>query len=332
MEGKFFFCPRLFLGTHCAQARARSFPCSALDDVKRLAEDGKPLRRQFLRLTSLSKEPGSEKIFYYREDVLNLKDSKNLPKVLPTSTEIRRMEEVERASSWYFTPEGLLRMQGPSHVGFALAGAVTLNSLTNFFIPRPVPGLADDIIHAIGTPYGYPQLTHLCQMHQVTQQLGPDLLIHKLTFFLVLGWASRLPDRLEERKEFDPESGRVRTVRRGHRGCTHSCLFLSMLIVLFVMGFSFGMSYLQQHHLILSTFMLKELFAAFLGLIGGILLHVLADSMTTKGVQVMWPESGQYHSMPEVARFNNGAWQEYAILWGFIFLVGVLVGLGVFGF
>jgi membrane-bound metal-dependent hydrolase YbcI (DUF457 family) len=166
----------------------------------------------------------------------------------------------------------------------------------------------------------------------VMQQLSPDVLLHKLTFFLVLGWAARLPDRLEERKEIDPESGKVRTVRRGHRGCTHSCLFLVLLLALFVIGFTFGMSYLQQHHLLLSAFLLKELFAAFLGLVGGIVLHVLADSMTTRGVQVMWPESGQYHMTPEVVRFNNGAWQEYAILWGFIFLVGVLVGLGIFGF
>lgn len=214
-------------------------------------------------------------------------------------------------------------MQGPSHVGFALAGGVTITSAVSFFLPRPLPGPIEEVVHAVGTPWGYPALLHW--LHSPGLNLtgqGMALLAHKLTFYLLLAWCARLPDQMERRGDEQPALK--------HRGFTHSCLLLFLLVLSFS-GLSLGVTHwLATRHLVLTDFWARECSAGFLAIVLACLLHMVADSMTTRGIRAMWPDEN-FYKLPG-PRFSNGRPGEYLVLWGYIFLTGVLVGLGIFGF
>jgi LexA-binding, inner membrane-associated putative hydrolase len=208
-------------------------------------------------------------------------------------------------------------MQGPSHVGFSLAGAVTFTSLLSAMFRGPLPGIANDLVHAVGSPWSYPLLVH---WYHTGAHVDFPSLVHKLSFYWVLGWCARLPDQMERRPPGEP--------RPEHRAFTHSCLFIVLMISCFAGLFSLGMSWLAAHHVVLSDFLLQEVFAMFLGIVIAVLSHIIADSMTTRKVKVMWPDNTSIG----LGLFNNKSAGEYAVLWIYIFLVGALVALGVFGF
>jgi membrane-bound metal-dependent hydrolase YbcI (DUF457 family) len=131
---------------------------------------------------------------------------------------------------------------------------------------------------------------------------------------------ARLPDQLEKRGPDQPDIK--------HRGCTHSCfaVFLSLLTFGFVAVV--GISALVSHHLVLTDFWAKELCVFFLAFVLAIILHIIADSLTTRKVKMLWPDTQSVG----LGLFSNGTPGEYLVLWGYIFLTGVLVGVGVFGF
>ncbi|MGH2496557.1 MAG: metal-dependent hydrolase [Ktedonobacteraceae bacterium] len=230
-------------------------------------------------------------------------------------------------------------MEGKTHVGFALAGAITLNNGMYLLFPHPLPGIFDSIFHAIGTPWTFRGLAHLWQTQQVFMPAVVEVMGYKLTFFVFLVWCARLPDRLERRKRKGAEAGtlsNVATLPVKHRGFTHSCFLLFLFISLVAGTATFLEIYFQRHPVELSpvirVFLGKELFAVFLGIFLAFVLHIIADSLTTQGVKVLWPDETYYGSLPRSFRFNNDSWPEYIILWLMIFLVGGLIFAGIFGF
>jgi len=148
-------------------------------------------------------------------------------------------------------------------------------------------------------------------------------LTHQVAFYGCVLYFARWPDTLELRR--DPETGKQ--VRRDHRGCTHSCFFVFFLIFIALFAGTAGISYLVSQHIVLPSFLLQEALAAFLGIVIGVVSHIVADSLTTQKVKVLWPDEESYG----LGLFSNERPGEYVVLWGFIFLVGVFVGLGWFG-
>ncbi len=217
-------------------------------------------------------------------------------------------------------------MQGKSHVGFAITGSITINSGLYALFPHTLPGVAENILHAIGEPFTYGQIASLWQRHDL---LDPNLfaiLGHKLTFYILLIMCARLPDRLERRR-LDSTTG----IPVKHRGFTHSCLLLFLLIFFFVALWVLVGNYSQQRHLMIDPFLIKEIVALFIGMLLAWILHIVADGLTTQGVKVFWPDQTYYGLFPKSMRFSNGTWPEYVVLWGYIFLTGGLVFLGKFG-
>lgn len=217
-------------------------------------------------------------------------------------------------------------MQGKSHVGFAIAGSITINSGPYTLFPHTLPGVAENILHAIGEPFTYGQILSLWQTHHLFDLNLFVILGHKLSFYFLLIICARLPDRLERRK---PDNVTGIPVKR--RGFTHSCLLLFSLIFFFVALWIFAGNYSQQRHLVMDPFLIKEIVALFLGMLFAWILHIVADSLTTQGVKVFWPDETYYGLLPKSMRFSNGTWPEYIVLWGYIFLTGGLVFLGKFG-
>jgi len=149
-------------------------------------------------------------------------------------------------------------MQGKSHVGFAITGSITINSGLYALFPHTLPVVAENILHAIGEPFTYGQIASFWQRHDL---LDPNLfavLGHKLTFYILLIICARLPDRLERRR-LDSTTG----IPVKHRGFTHSCLLLFLLIFFFVALWVIVGNYSQQRHLMIDPILIKEIVALF---------------------------------------------------------------------
>ena len=86
--------------------------------------------------------------------------------------------------------------------------------------------------------------------------------------------------------------------------------------------------WLASKHILLSTPIVEEVWAGVLGVILAIVLHIVADSLTTRKVPMMWPDK----TPVGLGLFSNKTPGEYIVLWSYIFLTGALVALGVVGF
>jgi membrane-bound metal-dependent hydrolase YbcI (DUF457 family) len=190
-------------------------------------------------------------------------------------------------------------MQGPSHVGFALAGAVTFTSLMGVFFPEQLPGVMNDVVHAVGSPWSYPMFV---RWYQTGGAIDLISLVHKLSFYLVLAFSARLPDQLERRPPGEP--------RPEHRAFTHSCFFMAIMLIFFAGLLTMAGDWLASHHVTLGDFWIQEAFALLLGLVVAYFLHILADSLTTKKVKAMWPDN----TPVGLGMFNNESPGEYAVL------------------
>ncbi len=222
----------------------------------------------------------------------------------------------------FFPVERQREMQGSSHYGFAAASAVTVNNIVYRFTPSFLPRSLEDILHTIGAPLAYQNIPQAV-LHYFSDLTSWSTLTHQLAFYGCALYFARWPDTLELRR--DPETGKQ--VRRDHRGCTHSCFFVFFLIFIALFVATVGIPYLVSQHIVLPSFLLQEALAAFLGIVVGVLSHIVADSLTTQKVKVLWPDEESYG----LGLFSNERPGEYIVLWGFIFLVGVFVGLGWFG-
>ncbi len=56
----------------------------------------------------------------------------------------------------------------------------------------------------------------------------------------------------------------------------------------------------------------------------GCIMHIAADALTEGGVPLLWPNHKRFGFPPNPNwRFRTGTWPEFAIVWGFMILVGV---------
>lgn len=218
-------------------------------------------------------------------------------------------------------------MDGTSHVGFTLAGAMTFNSLIYKVIPQPIQGEWDPVIHAAGTPWHIQDFTHL---PQTITHLPPEsitVFVFKLLFYLALiAWAS-LPDRLEKRVgELD--------IKAGHRGATHGLVAWILLVTVFGFAYAFFWAYCRVNHVVISAGWMTIIHAGcvlFIAILTAFLFHTLADMCTYDGVAVLWPIKQKVGLAPQFMRPRNGSLWTYLILWTFIFVVGGLFFTGFVG-
>lgn len=236
-------------------------------------------------------------------------------------------------------------MQGPSHVGFALATSMCLNSAVNACFPTPLPNNWEEILHALGQPYTLIYIVAF--IHHPLYIIEPGILFsvaHKLTFYLLLLLAATAPDRWERRSPRERVIGKEGTTVLGqeergplqsHRGFTHSLLLWMLFAALFGTVYIIFMRYLSVTHIVLTGIQIEvveEVIALFLALLLGLFLHSIADMLTRRGVRVLWPDEHHYGFGPRSWRFKNNSWREYAVVWGMIFLTGILFAKSLVGF
>lgn len=202
-------------------------------------------------------------------------------------------------------------MDKNAHKGFSLAGSAVLNSLIYDVYPHVVSSSPVDIaLYSVGQPYNFAAFTH-----GFPAGLGLETISCKIVFFSVAVLAASFPDRIEKRDK---------GIIGGHRGLSHSLLFLFLLLScsIFIDG-------------VLETFLpsiLQHLVgAASFGLFSAILWHIVADMWTKQGVKVLWPDQTSFGWLPKGIRPTNNAFFAYVILWAFMGLVGFLFAKGIVG-
>ena len=213
-------------------------------------------------------------------------------------------------------------MKGLDHKGFTVAGSMTVNSLVYDGTPFLRSGNVANIFHPDGMPLTWPYVVH--ELHIGHFPFFSADTPFKIIFYVLLLWLASLPDRLERRKAGD--------MLPKHRGCTHSCLFLLTLLVGGLIVSTFGWIYLLQHHFTVSPEIAKLMTTALVAVFLTIAMHILADSLTTKGVRVFWPDETYVGILPKDMRFNNDSAGPSVVLWSMYFLAGTLFALGVVGF
>ncbi len=221
-------------------------------------------------------------------------------------------------------------MQGTSHRGFALAGAMAINSAIYAVKPAPMQNVWELALHVIGRPYTYHMFVLFWQ--HPTLLISSDLLttfLYKLTFYLMLLACSSWPDRWEKKTL---EDGTVETRFSPHRGPTHSILILILFISVFGFLYMFAMTYIQLYHVVVSPLILRELCAVAAGFFLAFVLHIIADMLTWDGVKVLWPMETDI-GIPPIQRLRPtyGSPGEYIWLWTIIFVTGILFALNIVG-
>lgn len=128
---------------------------------------------------------------------------------------------------------------------------------------------------------------------------------------------------------------RVKWVGRlvgGHRGCTHSCLGLLMLIAAALTITVSLPLFLLSRHITIPLPLLQEVNVICQSIATGWLLHLLADSLTRAGIPIFWPVTFNLGFPPMSAlRFKTGSLLEDVVLWSIIFSVGFGIGAGLLG-
>lgn len=236
-------------------------------------------------------------------------------------------------------------MQSASHAGFALATSMCLNSSVYAFVPAQLPNNWEEILHAIGQPYTLAYFAAF--IHHPLYLADTAILIailHKLTFYVLLILSATVPDRWEhlnfrvQETDGEQESSLAQSGSnslQSHRGFTHSVLIWILVVSLFGIPYMIFMRYLFVTHMVLTGLQVaavEEGSVLFLALLLGMILHTIADMLTYRGVKVLWPDEQHYGFGPRRWRFKNESWREYAVLWGMIFLAGVLFAKGIVGF
>lgn len=200
-------------------------------------------------------------------------------------------------------------MKGHSHIGANIFSAVAVN---NFF-------------HVVDKVYSWPQLEQLLNSPQLHVALQSPQLLHKITFYGVVALAARWPD-VDQRVKW------IGRLAGGHRGCTHSCLSIFLLVTFaLVMTVSLP-AFLLTRHIVIQPSLLQEVVVIFKAIVVGWFLHLLADSLTRAGIPIFWPITLPVGFPPfAMLRFKTGSLLEEVVLWGIIFLVGFGIGAGMLG-
>lgn len=215
-------------------------------------------------------------------------------------------------------------MQGPSHVGFALASSMSINSGIYFLFPHALPNDWEYTLHALGKPYAYTAILDVFHHPLLGTTDVITTFIHKVLFYLLLIWSARLPDKMEKREGEDAENIK-------HRGATHSLFALFVISLLYFLVYAMLIQYYHQYHTSYALPIIQCLTPLGLGVFIGFITHIFADMLTTRGVKVLWPDETSYGLLPRSMRFSNKTWGEYLVLWGFIFITGMFFALGIVG-
>lgn len=114
----------------------------------------------------------------------------------------------------------------------------------------------------------------------------------------------------------------------GHRGFTHSLIFVSLLALLL-----FSLSFIPSIQS-LTLFSPPLILLCISGFILGCLLHILGDMMTYSGVPIFLPFNlKNYHTLPKILRFKTGGKMDYLIatfsLMLFAFINAELLGMDI---
>jgi len=212
-------------------------------------------------------------------------------------------------------------MEGLDHKGFAVAGAMTVTSLVYDLTPKLGSGTMANVLHPEGVPWTWPYL-----VHNGLHLDSIETVVMKVVFYLVLVQLASLPDRLERRKAGDFG------IPSKHRGFTHSCFFLALLILMGSMVSVVGWQFLVSHHVVLDPEVTKFLTTVGVAVFLAAAMHILADSLTKKGVRAFWPDNTLVGVLPEEMRFTNKSAGPSLVLWGMYFIAGALFALGIVGF
>ena len=213
-------------------------------------------------------------------------------------------------------------MQGLSHKGFAAAGAIGVNTLLASVTAHLFPiGDANVIYHALGSPWHWPDVLHFFQSGQLFDTGMLFLLLRKVTYYWTVVKCASVPDRIEKVDELDLE----------HRGFSHSVAFMVLLWGGMFILYLIGKDQLSQHGLTLPAWLNQEIWAGCIGVIAGILLHIVADMFSKKGVKVAWPSDIPISPLPEQLRYSYKRDNEQYLLWIWIFLSGFLFAESIIG-
>ncbi|WP_299549745.1 metal-dependent hydrolase [uncultured Helicobacter sp.] len=118
----------------------------------------------------------------------------------------------------------------------------------------------------------------------------------------------------------------------GHRGITHSLVFLLIVGVILLLVSAFGAEFLKGIPFV-SGFV-KDLDEAVLeififGVLLGCVFHLMGDMLTPSGVPLFLPFSAKpVHLTPVFLRFKTGGVWDYAVGAFSLFVFGVLNGFG----
>ncbi len=200
-------------------------------------------------------------------------------------------------------------MKGTSHIATNIFSAVAVNS---FF-------------HIVGKSYSWHQLTQLVDSPQFSGALYSEQFLHKLTYYAIVICCARLPD-------IDQRVSWIGRLSGGHRGCTHSCLSL-ILLVLFALTLSISLPMiLLVHGIVIRSPVLEEGKVILKAIVLGWTLHLLADAFTRGGIPLFWPVPTRLGIPPISAlRFKVGTIMEDIVLWSIIALVSFAVGASILG-
>ncbi len=200
-------------------------------------------------------------------------------------------------------------MKGTSHIATNIFSAVAVNSY----------------FHIVDKSYSWHQLIQLVGSPQLDGALQSGQFLHKLTYYVIIICCARLPDIDQRVKWIGRLSG-------GHRGCTHSCLSI-LLLVLFALSLFFCLPMiLRTNGIVISSLVLDEGAVILKAIVLGWSLHLLADAFTKGGIPLFWPIPTRLGIPPIAAlRFKVGTMMEDIVLWSIITFVSFAIGASILG-
>lgn len=213
-------------------------------------------------------------------------------------------------------------MQGPSHVVFGLAGAVVIDSAFHLsgapIIGKPLPG---DVLPLV------------------------DVVVLKVIYYGFAGLGALVPDIDNARSTIGKRAGFVSKGIQslaGHRTIFHSLFGLVMVgAFIWFAQYALGLALYYQFGLHRAGEALGALTGpgvdlstgrgvAFVALMVGYFLHLVADSLTLGGVPWLWPNHVRLGFPPQRTwRFRTGSWREPATVVTVcaLVIVGVVSGV-----
>ncbi|MHB8595784.1 MAG: metal-dependent hydrolase [Ktedonobacteraceae bacterium] len=200
-------------------------------------------------------------------------------------------------------------MKGRSHIATNFFSAVAANS----------------IFHIVDKIYSWHQIIQIVTGPQFLPALESQQCIHKVTYYVLTIWIARLPD-IDQRIQW------IGRLTGGHRGCTHSCLSIILLVFLaLTLAVSLPILFLS-HGIVINALWLEDGKVALKAIVVGWTLHLLADGLTRAGIPLFWPITTRLGFPPVPAlRFKVGTLFEDIVLWIIVSAVSFTVGAGIIG-